>query len=156
MEVGVTGEEQESSKTPRTYTDIFYEVFPHYLAMGMPSSEFWEGSSNLVIGYRNAFRIRMDNEEAHWAKINDRAAWLNGVYIRHAFQSMALLVNGFVPKGVQMQDYPDKPFYEKEEERINEEKRRKAEEEQQKIAMAMFQAAITKFNKRFEGKTEQN
>ena len=120
----------------------------------MPADEYWEGASDLVIGYRKAFKIRMENEENHWERINDHAAWLTGIYIRHAFQSIAVFVNGFMPKGVKLTDYPEKPFTLQAEEKADAEKKRKAEEEQQKLAMAMFQATIMRFNKRFEGKAK--
>ena len=73
-------------------------MFPHYLAMGMSPEEYWDGESSLKPAYRKAFRIRMENEE----RIADRNAWLLGLYVRDALQSVAMLVNGFVPKGVEV------------------------------------------------------
>ena len=141
---GLTGED-EPRKTPSTYSDIFRKAFPEYLAMGMPADEYWSGEADLVIGYREAYRIRMENEE----RVADRNAWLAGMYIQHALASVPLLVNGFVPKGAHVQDYPEKPMLQKQQEEKREADRKKAEEEQTKLAMAMMQAAVNKFNRNF-------
>ena len=118
--------------------------------MGMPAEEFWDGPGGLAKAYRKAFKIRVDNEKALWAEINDQAAWLNGIYMRYALSSVMLLVNGFIPKGAEAIDYPDKPFQKKAEEQRVEENKRKQEERDMQLAMAMMQARVAKFNKRFE------
>lgn len=109
---GVTGEETDSPP-PRTYSDIFHEAFPHYLMMGMTSEQFWDGDSWLVIDYRKAYQLRVEQEYRE----RDELAWSIGAYMRQALQSVYLMVNGFVPKGTQAEPYPDKPHYMKEEER---------------------------------------
>ena len=120
--------------------------------MGMPSEEYWDGNSWLVRAYREAYRMRTEQQD----RMADYSAWLTGMYIRSALQSVYLMVNGFVPKGSHAHPYPDKPMYLKnEEERITkrkEEKRRKTEEEKAKESMALFQAMATKFNRNFEKK----
>lgn len=141
---GITRED-ESPGQPSTYSDIFRKAFPEYLAMGMPAAEYWEGDCGLVIGYREAYRIRMENEE----RVADRNAWLAGMYIQHALASVPLLVNGFVPKGVRAQDYPDRPMLQKQMEEKRESDRKKKEEEKTKLAMALMQAAVDKFNRNF-------
>lgn len=103
----------------------------------------------MVRDYRKAFKIRLENERNHMARINDHAAWLNGIYMTKALQSTYLMVNGFVPKGVTAMDYPDKPFYEAEEERQKQEEKVKREEQQMQYAMAMMQARVAQFNKNF-------
>lgn len=113
--------------------------------MGMSAEEFWEGDCRLVAGYRKAYRIRMENSE----RIADRDAWLNGAYIRRALNSVALLVNGFVPKGMHADDYPSEPLLAKAEREKKQEIKQKAQEDQTKLAMALMQAAVTKFNRNF-------
>lgn len=103
----------------------------------------------MVKDYRRAFRIRLENERSQWMRIHDNAAWLNGVYLRHALNSTYLMVNGFVPHGVTAIDYPEKPFMEQEEERQKEEDKKKREEQQMMYAMAMMQAQVAQFNKNF-------
>lgn len=138
----------------KSQSETFRAVFPHYLAMGMSAEEFWDGESWLAVAYRKAFKIRMDNEKAHWEEINDRAAWMQGAYMRRALSSVALLVNGFMPKGVHPEDYPEKPYSEKAREEKNAETKRRKEENAMKLAMAMMQARVAQFNKRFEKKQE--
>lgn len=121
-------------------------MFPHYLAMGMSPEEYWDGESSLKPAYRKAFRIRMENEE----RIADRNAWLLGLYVRDALQSVAMLVNGFVPKGAEVGKYPEKPMLEKAEDEKKQEVQKQKEEDQMKVAMAMFQAMANKFNRNFE------
>lgn len=152
---GVTGdaEPEKNTPSPKSYADIFHEAFPHYLMMGMTSAEYWDGESWLVRDFREAYRMRKEQEYRE----RDELAWSNGAYLRQALQSVYLMVNGFVPKGIQAEPYPDKPHYLQEEERKREEARQKTlerkkqkEEEQMRVAMAYFQAAVGKFNKNFE------
>lgn len=144
---GVTQEEPpgDTEKAPRTYSDIFHEVFPHYLMMGMSPAEFWDGDSWLVIDYRNAYRMRKEQEYRE----RDEMAWSNGMYTRLALQSIYLMVNGFVPKGTTAEKYPEKPFTVQEKEKKQEDAKRKAEESKTKNAMAMFHAMTVAFNRGF-------
>lgn len=99
MEGGVTPEEPPK---PKTAAELFDEAFPHYLAMGMSEEQFWDRDCLLVIPYRKAYQIRQ--EEAN------NNAWLQGVYIMQALQSVPVFVNGFMPRGARLQKYFDKPI----------------------------------------------
>ena len=138
--------EDEPQAESKSYADIFDEMFPHYLVMGMTPEQYWDGEVGLKRAYRKAFGFRIENED----KIRDRNNWMLGMYIREALASVPLLVNGFVPKGVQPKEYPDKPYLEKAEEQKKEEARIEEQERQTKLAMAMMQARFAQFNKRFE------
>jgi len=138
-------EEEQSQTSPRTYGDIFDELCPHYLVMGMTAEQYWDGESELKKFYRKAYQIRLENER----KAADRDNWYMGIYVRLALASVPLLVNGFVPHGAEVQDYPEQPFYIQEEERKKEENRKKYEENQMQLAMAMMQARMAEFNKHF-------
>lgn len=123
--------------------------------MGMTYELFWDGESSLVYDYRKAYELRQEQ----MYRERDELAWSNGAYLRQALQSVYLIVNGFVPKGVQAQPYPEKPHWMQEEDRkLEEAKQKKAEaqkrkeEDQMRVAMAYFQAAVNKFNKNFEKK----
>lgn len=126
---------------------VFRDAFPHYLAIGMPAEAYWDGESWLAKSYREAYRLRMENE----ARVSDRNEWRMGEYIREALASVPIIVNGWTPKSVKLHDYPDKPMLEeyelqkKAEEKQNEQKAR--EEKEQKLALAMFQAFVEKMNK---------
>jgi len=131
----------------RTYGDIFDELFPHYLLMGMTPEQYWDGENELKPAYRKAYRIRMENEQ----RIADRNNWYMGQYLIRVLNCVPLLVGGLnVKPSTQLPDYPDKPFLETLEEQKKEEVRRKQEEDQSKLAMAMMQALFNRFNKNFE------
>lgn len=130
---------------------MFDRVFPDYLVMGMTPEQFWDGESWLKKAYRAAYRQRMRNEE----RIRDQQAWLNGVYIREAIQSVAILVNGFVPKGASQIPYPEIPKLEKAENEKKEADKKKREEKQSQLAMAMFQAMVSNINRGITRKQEE-
>lgn len=136
---------------PETIGETFDRVFPDYLIMGMTPEQFWDGESWLKKHYRAAYRQRMRNEE----RIRDQQAWLTGIYIRDAIQSVAVLVNGFVPKGASPAAYPEVPRLEKAEKEKAETDKRKREELQMQRAMAMFQTMVSGFNRNFEKKQKE-
>lgn len=158
MDGGVTGEETSTpASAPQSYSDIFDAVYPQYLMMGMTPEEYWDGEVGLLKARRDAFVLMKEREERE----RDTQAWLTGMYIRDALQSVYLMVNGFVPKGVTATPYPNKPYSTQEQERIQEEKRQKAEEkrkqaEDEKVqqSMAYFQAAVAQFNKNIRKRNE--
>lgn len=135
--------------------EAFDRLFPEYLVMGMTPEQYWDGENGLKKAYRTAYRTRMRNEE----RIRDQAAWLHGVYIRDALMSVALLVNGFVPKGAKPTEYPNKPRLETYEEEERAAKKataqKKREEKQMQLAMAMFQSMAADFNKGFERRQKE-
>ena len=148
----LTEEDPESSQTvPKTYADIFDEMLPEYLAMGMPYDLYWDGEYGTKTAYRKAYRTRLDNER----RMADVNGWYMGQYVIAALQAVPLMVNGFVPKGTHPADYPDRPFLEKQEAEKKEADRQKKEEDQSKLAQAMFQAMISKFNKNIEKRLER-
>ena len=69
----------EEATTQKTYTEIFEESFPFYLAIGMSYAEYWEGDVKLAQYYRKAYNIKQD-------EINNNA-WLQGMYIYDAFST---------------------------------------------------------------------
>ena len=142
----LTEDRKKDQTGPQTYGDIFDELFPHYLVMGMTPEEYWDGESSLKPAFRKAYKIRNENAR----RIEDQNNWYLGIYIRKALQSSLLLVNGFVPKGAHPEDYPEKPFTIQEEEKRQEEAKKKNEEQQMMLAMAMLQAKFEQFNRRFE------
>lgn len=118
--------------------------------MGMTPEQYWDGESWLKKAYRKAYRLRIENEE----RIQDRNAWLQGIYIRDALQSVSILVNGFVPKGTKPLDYPDKPLLEAQEEKKKAEAQKQREDNQMQLQMALFQAFAEQFNKKFDEKKD--
>lgn len=148
MDSGLT---EDKPKAKATLSKIFREAFPHYLVMGMTAEEYWDGEPWLVRSYREAYRIRIDNQN----RIADRDAWRMGEYIRHALASVPITVNGFAPKNHHMHEYPEKPMTEQYEEQKKQEAQQKREENQQQLALAMFQAFVEKMNKGIRKRLEE-
>lgn len=127
---------------------MFDEALPEYLAIGMPYDVYWDGEFGTKRAFRKAYQARIRNEQ----QIADQNNWYMGQYVAMAVQSVSLFVAGFNTKGANIPEYPDKPFLEKVKEREKEEARKQHEEDQQRLAMAMFQAMATKFNRNKEQK----
>ena len=115
--------------------------------MGMTPEQYWDGESFLKKAYRKAYAMRIENEQ----RMADTNNWYMGQYLIRALQAVPLLVGGLnVKPSTKLPEYPDKPFTVAAEEQKKEEVRRKTQEDQTKLAMALMQAAINKFNKNFE------
>lgn len=158
MDGGVSDGKIPEASTPETYSDIFDEVFPQYLMMGMSPEEYWDGENGLLRAYREAFIQRAERTERE----RDAQAWLIGRYVRDALQSVYLLVNGFVPKGAEAHPYPERPYLEQAEQKQKEErhraaaeKKRAAEDAKVRQSMAYFQAAVAQYNRNFRKRQEQ-
>ena len=121
----------------QSMTDVFEEVFPYYLAIGMTYKQFWYDRPELVVAYRRADEIRR-------RRMNEEL-WLNGMYTADALNST---VGNMFSKG-QKNRYPSEPrpitMSEIEERR---ERERKAKEEQIK---ARFMSRALNVNKNMGG-----
>lgn len=90
---------------PKTFTEVFDNVFPFYLAIGMSYDEFWNGKPTLVYYYREAFDLKKEHENQN--------AWLQGMYNLKAF-STVISAFGYSLGGNKGQrptpDFPDYPY----------------------------------------------
>ena len=146
------GDRLTKQTSPTPYGDIFDEFAPYYLMMGMTYEQYWDGESGMKKIIRKAYKLRMEEEE----RSADRQHWYMGQYIIAALQCVPLLVAGLnVKESTQLPSYPEKPFLEKVELEKKEQIRKKQEEDQTKLAMAMFQAGIEKFNRNFRKRQEE-
>jgi len=82
------------------FTDAFDDAFPYYLAIGMPSDEYWNGRADLVIGYREAQERRINHENF--------MKWLQGLYVYSAIGALTPALNPMA-KG-KVKDYIEKPI----------------------------------------------
>lgn len=96
------GSDEVEPSASRTMKNIFEEVFPFYLSIGMTYEQFWEGQPSLVVFYRQADEInrRRRNQEM----------WLQGRYIYNAIGSFAEILPAFPKKGAKVQPYLEEPF----------------------------------------------
>lgn len=99
-----SGESRESGEKPppRSYSEVFWEQFPAYLAMGMSSDEYWNGDSALTIAYRKAEKIKND-------RLNEQL-WLQGMYIYEALCDASPLFRSFGKKGAKAHEYAKEPY----------------------------------------------
>lgn len=81
----------------RSFTDIFEEVFPYYLAVGMTYEQFWCNPPELAIAFRRADEIKK-------RRVNEEL-WLAGIYTAEA---LASTVGNMFSKGSKHQ-YPSEP-----------------------------------------------
>lgn len=79
------------------FTNIFEEVFPYYLAVGMSYEQFWYDPPELAIAYRRADEIKK-------RRVNEEL-WLAGIYTAEA---LASTVGNMFSKGSKYQ-YPSEP-----------------------------------------------
>ena len=63
---------EEQSAEEKTYTDVFNEVCPYYLSIGMTYEQFWYGNPDMVIFYKDAHIMRN--------KSRNQELWLQGRY----------------------------------------------------------------------------
>lgn len=113
---------EDSLPTQKTYTEIFYEIFPYYLSIGMTYDQFWNQDVSLAKYYRKADKYRSDQKNTE--------AWLQGMYIYDAVSTV--IYNAFGRKrGQQAENYTSKPYPIHQEE-VEQEKQQRVEEERAK------------------------
>lgn len=108
-----------------SFTDIFEEVLPYYLAVGMTYGQFWYGPPELVIAFRRADEIRK-------RRVNEEL-WLAGIYTAEA---LASTVGNMFSKGSKYQ-YPSEP------KPITESEAKERREREQKAKMEQIKARFT-------------
>jgi hypothetical protein len=107
----------------KTYTEIFEESFPFYLAIGMSSAEYWEGDCSLTRYYRKAYKIKQEE--------TNNNAWLQGLYVYDAISTA--LHNALKGKNQKAREYAKQPYnYDNNKEKSESEKAKEVEIEQQK------------------------
>ena len=111
----------------KTYTEIFEEAFPFYLAIGMSFAEYWDGDPKLAQYYRKAYQIKQE-------EINNNA-WLQGMYIYDAISTA--LHNALRGKNSQAQSYAKQPYDFKNKVKTEKEKAKEVAIEQEKAAAWM-------------------
>ena len=100
----LTEDETDGQTGHRTDGDIFDELFPHYLIMGMTPEQYWDGENELKPAYKKAYELRIENEQ----RMADANNWYMGQYIMHALHAIALNVAGWnVKSGTALPEYPD-------------------------------------------------
>lgn len=121
--------------------EIFQEVFPMYLSMGMSYDEFYNKDCQLVNAYLKAYEMKQ--------KENNTNMWLQGMYVYDAILSASPILHPFAKAGTEAIPYLEEPYaLSKEEQEAREEKKKRAHMIKMKANMEARAAAI---NKKFKG-----
>ena len=129
------------NETPTTqeksYTEIFEESFPFYLAIGMSSAEYWSGDPSLVRYFRKAYKIKQE-------ELNNNA-WLQGLYIYDAVSTA--VYNVMRGKNSKAREYAKQPYDFTNRQKTEFEKAKEVEVEQEK-ALAWMENFVRINNKK--------
>lgn len=114
----------------KTYTEVFEESFPFYLAIGMSSAEYWEGDPSLTRYFRKAYKIKQD-------EINYKS-WLQGMYMYDAISTALFnFSRGFAKNPPAAKAYTQQPYELGNKQKTEQEKAKEVELEQEKAAAWM-------------------
>ena len=80
-----------------TYTEIFTELCPMYMAYGMTYEQYWYGDPWMTRAYAQAYLMKR--------KIQNENMWILGAYMTNAFATV--IANSF---GKKKTDYMKKPL----------------------------------------------
>ena len=114
-----SGSVNTGSPSHSVYTEVFEEVFPHCLSIGMTYEEFWYKDPHIVKYYLKAEKERLQrhNEEM----------WLQGFYVYQAIGAFAEILPAFPKKGAKIRPYLTEPVSLSEAEHRAKEERMQAE-----------------------------
>lgn len=84
----------------KTVSQIFWDAYPAYLAMGMSSDEYWNGDAQACVAYRKAYKEKLE--------LQDAMLWRQGLYVYHALCCVAPYFNSIKPR--KPEEYIDHPF----------------------------------------------
>lgn len=131
-------EGNEGLNTFQTYTEIFEQLCPHYMSIGMTYDEFWNGDVSLCKVYRKAEELR-DRKQ-------NQTLWLQGMYIYEALCDASPLFRFSMKKGViKPEPYVKEPYPITETEvREREEREARKKEERMKAEFAAFAESMRK------------
>lgn len=70
--------------------------------MGMTPKQFWDDDYTLVIAYREAWKLRLEE--------NNRNMWIQGLYIYEALCDVSPLLHAFAKRGTKPHEYLNEPI----------------------------------------------
>lgn len=93
--------EEKLSTKDQTYTEMFKEVLPFYISIGMSFEQFYNEDVTLATVYRKAYEIKNERD--------NNQLWLQGMYIYDAVSTT--IYNVFCRKaGQPASSYPKNPY----------------------------------------------
>lgn len=94
--------QDERTDTGANYSQLFDEMCGYYLSIGMPLKEYWDGRPELVRYYRQAYKLRQEEQ--------NQALWLQGLYVYDAILRASPVLHAFAKEGTKATPYVDKPY----------------------------------------------
>ena len=136
------GGSDETSEPSFSITQMFEEMLPYYISIGMTPAEYWDGDSTLVRAYREA-----DKRRWHMKNVE---MWLQGRYIYDAVMRLIPSLQAFKPK--EPIPYLEEPIPLTEEE--YKERQIREQKKKQEALKAYMQSFVKKQNKNKEDKED--
>ena len=112
---------------------VFENACPHYMAMGMTYSEFWDGDVSAHKAFRKAKKLRISEQ--------NQMAWIQGMYVYEAISNLAPALKAFA-KG-RAKPYPKEPYD------LFEDERKAREEREERLRYERMKAKVEAFAKAF-------
>ena len=135
-----TGGGAETPRPLKSYGEVFAELAPYYMSIGMTPAEYWDGDNDLPRDYRKADEYRRERESFN--------AWLQGIYVYEAMIRVAPVFK-FGVKNPQPKPYFEEPIPVTTE-KANK-KREASEKREMEKGLAKMMNLAEKVNQRFEG-----
>ena len=89
--------------TYKSYADIFEQLCPYYMSIGMSYDEFWNGDVAMVKAYRVAYELK--------EKRRNQELWLQGMYFYEALCDASPLFRFSMKKGmIKPEPYLHEPY----------------------------------------------
>ena len=122
----------------QSYSDIFEQLCPYYMSIGMSYDEFWDQDVNMVKAYRKAYELR--------EKRKNEELWLQGMYFYEALCDASPLFRFSMKKGtIKPEPYVKEPYpITAAEVREREEREARKKEERLKAEFAAFAERLRK------------
>lgn len=124
--------------TRQSFGEVFEQLCPYYMSIGMSYDEFWNRDVNMVKAYRKAYELR--------EKRRNQEFWMQGMYFYEALCDASPLFRFSMKKGIiRPEPYLKEPYpITAAEVREREEREARAREERIKAGFAMFAEQIRK------------
>ena len=88
--------------TLQSYGEIFEQLCPYYMSIGMSYDEFWDGDVSRVKAYRTANELR--------DKRRNQELWLQGMYFYEALCDASALFRFTMKKTIKPEPYLKEPY----------------------------------------------
>ena len=97
------GDGHTDDVAPKSLAEVFTELCPQYMAMGMSYREFWHCNTKVHYAYRKAFEEK--KRDRNWER------WMQGAYFYDALLKVAPVMRAAFGKGrVEAGKYVDEPY----------------------------------------------